>query len=211
MPRGGGKGGFARGTPAEQFCTRERASRPKRGTPVVIIRGPSECFWPRWGSLKFRRHDLEKRSGGSPVIVFHHRRPPAPLPRISLSLSPLPSRLFLRCISGVEPTREHQFFSAPSDVCLFHSPPPLPPSSSRSFASVGFPRSWLCHLVPDGRSFPFSPSSFNPGWSLGSSIMVLSAPLGPAHAENGYPSFLRAYHLLTVPTEKLTLPLQIWL
>lgn len=24
--------------------------------------------------MKFRRHDLEKRSGGSPVIVFHHRR-----------------------------------------------------------------------------------------------------------------------------------------
>lgn len=25
--------------------------------------------------------------------------------------------------------------------------------------------------------------------------MVLSAPLGPAHAENSYPSFLRAHHL----------------
>lgn len=25
--------------------------------------------------------------------------------------------------------------------------------------------------------------------------MVLSAPLGPAHAENGYPSSLRAHHL----------------
>ena len=85
MPRGGRKGGSARGTPAEQFCTRERAPRPKRGTPVVIIRGPSECFWPRWGSLKFRRHDLEKRSGGSPVIVFHHRHPPAPLHRVSLT------------------------------------------------------------------------------------------------------------------------------
>ena len=30
--------------------------------------------------MKFCRHDLEKRSGGSPVIVFHHRRSPAPLP-----------------------------------------------------------------------------------------------------------------------------------
>lgn len=38
--------------------------------------------------MKFRRHDLEKRSGGSPVILFHHRRPPAPLPRNS----PLPPR-----------------------------------------------------------------------------------------------------------------------
>lgn len=94
MPRGGRKGGSARGTPAEQFCTRERAPRPKRGTPIVIIRGPSECFWPRWGSLKFRRHDLEKRSGGSPVIVFHHRRPPAPLLRNSLApltVSPPPT------------------------------------------------------------------------------------------------------------------------
>lgn len=41
------KGASSRGTPAEQFCTQERAPRPKRGTPVVIIRGPSECFWPR--------------------------------------------------------------------------------------------------------------------------------------------------------------------
>lgn len=38
--------------------------------------------------MKFRRHDLEKRSGGSPVILFHHRRPPAPLPRNP----PLPPR-----------------------------------------------------------------------------------------------------------------------
>lgn len=121
-------------------------------------------------------------------------------PCIPLSLSSRsPSRLFLRCVSGVEPTREHQFFSALSDVCLIpFRPPPSPPPPSRSFASVGFPRSWLCHLVPDGRSFPLSlppTSPFNPGRSLGSSIMVLSAPLGPAHAENGYPSFLRAHHL----------------
>lgn len=146
--------------------------------------------------MKFRRHDLEKRSGGSPVIVFHHRRPPAPFPRTlprPPSLPPAsPSRLLLRCISRVEPTREHQFFSAPSDVCLLPSPPPS--SASRSFASVGFPRSWLCHLVPDG-SYPLSLSSLNPSRSLGSSIMVLSAPLGPAHAENSYPSFLRAHHL----------------
>lgn len=32
-------------TPAAQFCTR-RGLAPERGTPVVIIRGPSECFWP---------------------------------------------------------------------------------------------------------------------------------------------------------------------
>lgn len=43
--------------------------------------------------MKFRRHDLEKRSGGSPVIVFHHRRPPAPFPRIPPpSLLSLPPR-----------------------------------------------------------------------------------------------------------------------
>lgn len=76
-----------------------------------------------------------------------------------LSFPPSPSRLLLCCVSGVEPTREHQFFSAPSDVCLFSSPPSPPPPFSGSFASVGFPRSWLCHLVPDGRSFPHAPPS----------------------------------------------------
>lgn len=146
--------GASRGTPAEQFCTQKRAPRPKRGTPVVIIRGPSECFWLRRGSLKFRRHDLEKRSGGSPVIVFHHRRPPAP----SLLSPPPPSLLSPHPppTSGVEPTREHQFFSAPSVVCFSLSLSLLLLSEP---SSVGFPRSWLCHLVPDGRVPSSSPPS----------------------------------------------------
>lgn len=135
---------------------------------------------------KERRIASHRVSPPTSACSFSPPHPPPSLPPAS------PSRLLLRCISRVEPTREHQFFSAPSDVCLLPSPPPS--SASRSFASVGFPRSWLCHLVPDG-SFPLSLSSLNPSRSLGSSIMVLSAPLGPAHAENSYPSFLRAHHL----------------
>jgi len=68
--------GASRGTPAEQFCTRERAPRPKRGTPVVIIRGPSECFWPRRGSLKFRRRPRKKERR----IASHRVSPPTVVP-----------------------------------------------------------------------------------------------------------------------------------
>lgn len=146
--------------------------------------------------MKFRRHDLEKRSGGSPVIVFHHRRPvcsSSPHPRFP----PLATRLLLRCTSGVEPTREHQFFSAPSDVCLFSSPSSPPPPFSRSFASVGFPRSWLCHLVPDGRSFPHSPLPPSTPRSVArifdhGAFRVFGSG---TRREHGYPSFLRAHHL----------------
>lgn len=150
--------------------------------------------------MKFRRHDLEKRSGGSPVIVFHHRRPPAssPLPPEPHPPPPPPPPPPSPSASGVEPTREHQFFSVPSDVCL-------PPSLARSFllllvpSSVGFPRSWLCHLVPDGRvpsALPRGSRSLARSLARSDpSISALSAPLGPAHAENGYPSFLRAHHL----------------
>lgn len=142
--------GALRGTPAEQFCTQKRTPRPKRGTPVVIIRGPSECFWPRRGSLKFRRHDLEKRSGGSPVIVFHHRRPPAPSPSL-----PSPPPASASSYTGGGTDAGTSIFQCPVRRMLFSlSLLLLEPSS------VGFPRSWLCHLVPDGRVPSSSPPCF---------------------------------------------------
>lgn len=133
--------------------------------------------------MKFCRHDLEKRSGGSPVIVFHHRRPVcSSSPQPPRAVSPPPTLY----IGGGTDARTSIFQCPVRRMPLFLSFLLLLLLFSRSFASVGFPRSWLCHLVPDGRSFvrSLSPSTLNPGRSPGSSIMVLSAPLGPAHAEN---------------------------
>lgn len=153
--------------------------------------------------MKFRRHDLEKRSGGSPVIVFHHRRPvcfsspaPAPPPPLFPPFAVSPPSYVVR-ISGVEPTREHQFFSAPSDVCasfplrlllhlLFRDP-------SRPWDFLGHGSVIWCPTDDRSLTLPLPLSTLRR--SPGSSIMALSAPFGLAHAESGYPSFLRAHHL----------------
>lgn len=83
--------------------------------------------------------------------------PPHPPPPL---FPPSPSRL-LRCtyIGGGTDARTSIFQCPVRRMRLFSSPSCSPPSFSGSLASVGFPRSWLCHLVPDGRSFPHSPSS----------------------------------------------------
>lgn len=150
--------------------------------------------------MKFRRHDLEKKERR---IASHRVSPPtSACSSFPASLSPFPPARRLASSFVVYRgwnRRENINFSVPRPtyasfpfVLLLHLL--LLQDPSRPWDFLGHGSVIWCPTDDRFLSLP-STSPFNPGRSLGSSIMVLSAPLGPAHAENGYPSFLRAHHL----------------
>lgn len=109
-------------------------------------------------------------------IASHRVSPPTPA-----SASPLLSSSTFFHYRGWN-RRENINFSVfrPTYVFLFLS----------LLSSVGFPRSWLCHLVPDGTLFPFFLSSPDPHHPLSQTLRSRRFPRlwAWAHAMYSYPS-----------------------